>query len=60
LKSAGIAALSGASLSLAISVALALIPGGQLWLVAGAICSAARALPGNSERAFDLRNLSKQ
>lgn len=60
LKSAGIAALSGASLSLAISVALSLIPGGQLWLVAGAICSGARALPGNDERSFDLRNLSKQ
>lgn len=60
LKSAGIAALSGASLSLAISVSLALIPGGQLWLVTGAICSAASALPGNGERAFDLRNLSKQ
>lgn len=60
LKNAGIAALSGASLSLAISVALSLIPGGQLWLVAGAICSASRALPGNGERAFDLRNLSKQ
>lgn len=55
LKSAGIAALSGASLSLAISVALALIPGGQLWLVAGAICSAAKALPGDRERAFDLK-----
>jgi hypothetical protein len=59
LKSAGIAALSGASLSLAISVALALIPGGQLWLVAGAICSAAKALPGDVARAFDLRSFSK-
>jgi hypothetical protein len=60
LKSAGIAALSGASLSLAISVVLALIPGGQLWLVAGAICSAAKALPGENERAFDLRSFPNQ
>jgi hypothetical protein len=60
LKSAGIAALSGASLSLAISVALALIPGGQLWLVAGAICTAAKALPGENERAFDLRSFPNQ
>jgi len=60
LKSAGIAALSGASLSLAISVALALIPGGQFWLVAGAICSAATALPGAKERAFDLRSFPNQ
>jgi hypothetical protein len=60
LKSAGIAALSGASLSLAISVALALIPGGQLWLVAGAICSAAKALPGENEQAFDLRSFPNQ
>lgn len=60
LKSAGIAALSGASLSLAISVALSLIPGGQLWLVAGAICSAAKALPGDRERAFDLKSFPRR
>ena len=60
LKSAGIAALSGASLSLAISVALALIPGGQLWLVAGAICSAAKALPGDREQAFDLKSFPRR
>ena len=59
LKSAGMAAISGASLSIAVSIALALVPGAQIWLVAGAICSTANALPGNGERAFDLRG-SKQ
>jgi hypothetical protein len=60
LKSAGVAAISGASLSIAVSTALALVPGAQIWLVAGAICSAARALPGDSEGAFDLRTFSNQ
>ena len=59
LKSAGVAAISGASLSIGVSAALALIPGAQLWLVAGAICSTAKALPGNGDRAFDLRALSQ-
>lgn len=55
LKAAGLTSLSGASLSLAISLAIALIPGAQIWLMAGAICSVARALPGDADRAFDLR-----
>ena len=59
LKNAGIAALSGASLSLAISVALALIPGGQLCLVAGGISAGAKALPGKGAGAFDMRTFSR-
>lgn len=55
LKVAGLASLSGASLSLAVSLAIALIPGAQIWLMAGAICNVARALPGDADRAFDLR-----
>lgn len=54
LRSVGLASFSGASMSLAVSVAIALIPGAQIWLMAGAICSAARALPGQRDQAFDL------
>ena len=60
LKSAGMAAINGASLSIAVSAALALVPGAQIWLAAGAICSTAKALPGNGDRAFNLRACSKQ
>jgi len=60
LKSAGMAAMSGASLSIAVSAALALIPGAQFWLVAGVICSTAKALPGNKDGAFELRALSQR
>jgi hypothetical protein len=56
LRSVGLASISGASLSLAVSLAIALIPGAQIWLMAGAICSAARALPGQRDQAFDLRS----
>jgi len=59
LKSAGVAAISGASLSIVVSVALALLPGAQFWLVAGTICSTAQALPGSGDRAFDLMAFSK-
>ena len=58
LRSVGLASISGASLSLAVSLAMALIPGAQLWLMAGAICSTSRALPGPQDRAFDLRSWS--
>lgn len=60
LKKAGMAAITGASLSTAVSMALALVPGAQLWLVAGVVCSTAQALPGNRKRAFDLRSFAKQ
>ena len=60
LKSAGLAAISGASLSIAVSMALALVPGAQIWLATGAICSTAKALPSNGDSAFDLRAFSKQ
>jgi len=59
LKNAGMAAISGASLSIAVSVALALVPGGQIWLTAGAICSTVKALPGTGDRAFDLMTFPK-
>ena len=55
LKSVGLASISGASLSLAVSLAVALIPGAQIWLMAGAVCSTARALPGKGDQAFDLK-----
>ena len=60
LKNDGMAAISGASLSIAVSMALAWVPGAQILLAAGAICSTAKALPGNGEKAFDLRTFSTQ
>lgn len=55
LRAAGLSALSGAGLSLVVSLALALVPGGQLWLIAATVGSATRLLPGSGEKAFDLR-----
>ena len=54
-RAAGLSALSGAWLSLVISLSLAFIPGGQLWLLAAGVGSATRLLPGMGDRAFDLR-----
>ena len=59
LKSAGMAVISGASLSTAVSMTLAFVPGAELWLVAGSICSTAKALPGDGDKAFDLRTYPK-
>jgi phage-related protein len=58
LRSAGLAAMNGASLSIVISIALTLIPGAQAWLLAGGICCTAKGLPGDGNRAFDLRTFS--
>jgi hypothetical protein len=55
IQAAGLSALSGASRSLVVSLALALIPGGQIWLMGTTLVSLARLLPGPGERAFDLR-----
>lgn len=55
LRAAGLSALSGAGLSLVVSLALALVPGGQLWLIAATVGSASHLLPGMGDRAFDLR-----
>ena len=55
LRAAGLSAFSGAGLSLVVSLALALVPGGQLWLIAATIGSATRLLPGSGEKAFGLR-----
>jgi hypothetical protein len=54
-RAAGLSALSGAGLSLVVSLALALVPGGQIWLMAATISSATRLLPGAGDKAFDLR-----
>ncbi|MFM7675806.1 MAG: hypothetical protein ACKO5F_09540 [Synechococcus sp.] len=54
-REAGLSALSGASFSLVISLALAFIPGGQAWLLGTTLVSLSRLLPGPGERAFDLR-----
>ena len=54
-RAAGLSALNGAWLSLVISLSLAFIPGGQLWLLAAGVGSATRLLPGMGDRAFDLR-----
>ena len=51
----GLSALNGAGLSLVVSLALALIPGGQILLVAATISSASRLLPGLGDKAFDLK-----
>ena len=52
----GLSALNGAGLSLVVSLALALIPGGQLLLMAMTIASAGRILPVIGAKAYDLRN----
>jgi hypothetical protein len=54
-RAAGLSALSGAGLSLVVSLALALVPGGQIWLMAATIGSATRLLPGAGDKAFDLQ-----
>jgi len=51
----GLSALSGAGMSLVVSLALALIPGGQILLVAATISSVSRLLPGMGDKAFELR-----
>ena len=54
-RAAGLSALNGAGLSLVISLSLAFIPGGQIWLLAAGVGSATPLLPGMGDRAFDLR-----
>jgi hypothetical protein len=54
-RAAGLSALSGAGLSLVVSLSLALIPGGQVLLLAATVSSASRLLPGMGEKAFNMR-----
>jgi len=53
---AGLSALSGAGMSLVVSLAIALIPGGPVWLLATTVCGASSLLSGMGEGAFDLRS----
>jgi hypothetical protein len=54
LRAAGLGALSGAALSLVLSVALALVPGAQVWLTALAVNAVIRSLPSPRRDPVDL------
>jgi hypothetical protein len=54
LQAAGLGALSGAGLSLVLSIALALVPGGQIWLAGLGVMAVVRTLPRPSGDPFDL------
>jgi hypothetical protein len=54
LQAAGLGALSGAGLSLVLSIGLALVPGGQIWLTGLGVMAVVRALPSCSCDPFDL------
>jgi len=56
LQAAGLGALSGAGLSLVVSIGLALVPGGQIWLAGLGVLAVVRALPSSSGDPFDLRD----
>lgn len=55
LRACGLGALSGAALSLVLSVALALVPGGQLWLMGLSMAALLRALPSPRHDPFTIR-----
>ncbi|MCT0234612.1 hypothetical protein [Synechococcus sp. CS-1327] len=55
LRAVGLAVLSGAGASLVLSLALALIPGGQALLLAGTAVRVSRALPPAGVDPFDLQ-----
>lgn len=59
LQATGLGALSGLGLSLVLSTALALVPGGQLWLSGLGLWSLVRALPAPSLNPFDLRDCAR-
>ena len=54
LHTACLGALSGAGLSLVLSIALALVPGGQIWLPGLGVMAVLRTLPSCSGDPFDL------
>lgn len=59
LKSSGAGLLRGAGLSLVLSLGLALVPGGQAWLVGVSILSLTRAFPGGQGDPFSLQGRRK-
>ena len=59
LHTAGLGALSGAGLSLVLSIALALVPGGQIWLAGLGVMAVVRALPSCSGDPFDLSGYAR-
>lgn len=59
LHMAGLGALSGAGLSLVLSVALALVPGGQIWLAGLGVVAVVRALPRCPGDPFDLSDYAR-
>jgi len=59
LQAAGLGALSGAGLSLVLSIGLALVPGGQIWLAGLGVMAVVRALPSSSENPFDLSDCAR-
>lgn len=54
LNAAGLGAVTGAGLSLVLSVALALVPGGQVWLAGLTVFGLARSFPEPRRDPFDL------
>ena len=59
LQAAGLGALSGAGLSLVLSIGLALVPGGQIWLAGLGVMTVVRALPTCSCDPFDLSDYAR-
>jgi hypothetical protein len=59
LQAAGLGALSGAGLSLVVSIGLALVPGGQIWLAGLGVMAVVRALPSSPGNPFDLSDCAR-
>ena len=54
LRAVGLGALTGVGLSLVLSVALAMVPGGQVWLAGLTVAGLSRLLPASRRDPFDL------
>ena len=54
LSAVGLGALTGVGLSLVLSVALAMVPGGQVWLAGLTVAGLSRLLPASRRDPFDL------
>lgn len=54
LRAVGLGALTGVGLSLVLSVALAMVPGGQVWLAGLTVAGLLRFLPASRRDPFDL------
>jgi hypothetical protein len=59
LADTGLAAIGGVAASLTLSVALALLPGGQVVLVGLSVVSLCRSLPSPANDPFDLRSRAR-